>query len=81
MQVNHMDILKQYEESCVKDGHMVFTPAGTLIRLKPGSLKPQWGEDGVFIAGLKPGFKLADFASIKKFDADQAAAKKKKLKS
>jgi len=74
-----MDVIEKYKKACVKDGIMAFTPAGTLIKLKAGSIKPQWDEaEGFVLAGLKPGFELATPDCIEKFKADQAKAAKAK---
>lgn len=76
-----MGIIEKYKSACVKDGVMVFTPAGTLIKLKAGSIKPQWDHDkGFILAGLKPGFRLATPDCIETFKADQARAKAAKGK-
>jgi hypothetical protein len=78
-----MSLVKQYEESCVLEGktlrgHMVFTPAGSLVRLKAGAIKPEWShEEGFQIAGLKDGFKMASPADIEKFKKKQDLAAKK----
>ena len=70
-----MDLPDKFKEACVKNGIMLFDPAGHLVKAKAGSLKLQWGDEGLFVSGLKPGFELADFAGIKKFKAEQAKAK------
>jgi hypothetical protein len=46
-------------------GILALSPDGNLVRLRPGSVRLGASvEQGVFIVGLKPGWKLADSAAI-----------------
>lgn len=70
-----MSLPDKFKEASVEGGVMLFDPSGNLIKATGGTLKLQWGDDGLFIAGLKPGFELADHAGIEKFKSNQSKAK------
>ena len=69
---------KQYEESCVANGHLVFNPAGNLVKLRPGSIRLAISlEKGEYFEGLKDGWKLATKADYKKKETEEAARQKR----
>lgn len=59
------DPKKQLDEATTATGILAINPAGSLVRLRPGSVRLGATVDkGVFLQGLKPGWRLATKADV-----------------
>lgn len=72
------DPKKQLEAATVPGGILAINPNGGLVRLQPGSVKLAASvERGVYLDGLKEGWRLAGAEDVKSASAKEEERRKK----